>query len=281
MLPSGRKLGNRKASYNPKRLWLAKYINRSVVSVPATVPLDLSTSLIVKRYPWIMTGMFANGPDAAAPALIAANGIGDCFWAASARRAAYAAASVGKVLWTSYTDMLKAVLQGYASTGWDITQTDAQGNNPTDQGTDPTQGFAFLQSTGLLCSDGTYAKILGTIGVNPADFAELLIGFNISGGNFSLGINFPAAWDSAPIWDVTNSPNRGGHEIPGFSDLSITSAGLKIDSWGEQIIITAGGIAQQGTQATIVIDGNTFGPGSTNVAGFDQTQMLADIQAAP
>lgn len=277
-LPSGRHLGNLRASYNPKRLFLAKYIDRSRfragVPAPPTVPLDMSVSPLLQQNPWIMTGMFANGPDDQAPASISGTGIGDCFWVAAARRAAIAAASVDKLLWTSYADMLKAVLQGYASTGFDI-------NNPsaTDQGTDPTQGFAYLSSTGLLLSDGTYDKQSVQLGVNPQDFEELTIAFELSAGNISIGVNFPSAWDSSAVWDETNSSIEGGHEIPLFSDLNVTPKGIKLDSWGEIIVITPAGLSQQCTQCTAIIDPDSFGPGGTNIAGFDVQQLQDDLKA--
>ena len=277
-LPSGRHLGNRRASYNPHRLFLAKYIDRSRfragVPAPQTVPLDMSVSPILQANPWIMTGIFANGPDDQAPASIASTGIGDCFFVAAARRAAVSAASVNKLLWTSYADMLKAVLQGYASTGFDI-------NNPsaTDQGTDPTQGFAYLSSTGLLLSDGTYDKQGVQLGVNPQDFEEVVIAFELSAGNITIGVNFPSAWDSSSIWTETTSSIEGGHEIPLFSDLNVTPKGMKLNSWGEVIVITPAGLAQQCIQCTAIIAPDSFGPGGTNVSGFDTEQLQADLKA--
>lgn len=276
------KLGKRRASYNPKKLWIGKYINKSVISVPATLPLNMSVDA-TGNYSYIMTAMMANGPDPLAPAAIAPFGIGDCFWAASVRRAALAALSVGKVLFTSEQDMVNAALDGYASTGWKIAQTDAHGNNPTDNGTDPTQGFAWLQNTGLLCSDGTRDKISSAIAVNPADFEELIIAFNLSAGNMMIGIAFPEAWEDAAIWDETTSPIDGGHEIPAYSDLSLTPIGIQIDTWGNAApgprIITPAGLNQQADQVTAIIALDSFGPGGTTIAGFDSEQMLADIQA--
>jgi len=271
------KLGNRPATYNPKRLWLGKYLNRSVLSVPDTVPLDLSAD-VTGPLSFIMTAMLANGPDPLAPASIASTGVGDCFWAAAVRRMALAALSVGVQMFTSEQDMVNAALDGYASTGFDI-------NNPTatDQGTDPTQGFAWLQSTGLLGSDGKRHKIASAIAVNPADPEEVTLAFNLSGGNISIGVNFPGSWEDAPIWDATTDAVEGGHEIPAYSDLSLTPAGLKIDTWGNAPpgprILTWAALAQQCTQLTAIISPEMFGPGGTAVSGFDSAQMLADIQA--
>jgi hypothetical protein len=282
-----RKLGNRKASYNPKRLFLAKYINRSTISTTA-LPVDMSVSPMIQANPWIMNGMLMNGPDpAAAPVLVstfglsqtaandlAAGGLGDCWWACAARRSAIAAASVGKLVYTSYADMVKSALMGYTSTGWN-----PKDSANTDQGTDPTQGFAYVKSTGLWTSDGTYNKQMAQLSVDPKDFEAVTIAFNIGMG-LSVGINFPQDYESATVWDVTSSPIVGGHEICGFSNLAVKPAGIEIDSWGQIITFTAAGLAQQCTDLFAIIDPDQFGPGSTAINGFDSEQMLADLQAA-
>src|SRR5208282_5972197 len=101
------------------------------------------------------------------------------------------------------------------------------------------------------------------------DFEEVLIAFNIAAGNLSVGVNFPEAWESATVWDTTTSTVVGGHQIPAFSDLSVTPAGIEIDSWGEKIVLTQGGLATQASDVTIVLDPSAFGPGGTAISGFD------------
>ncbi len=294
-LRSGRALGRNAESYNPHKVWLASVLDRSrfrmkAGATPATVPLDMSASPIVIAYPWIMGGMFLNGPDPQAVSVlmavfglsqaqaeaIAAVGLGDCFWAAATRRAAIAAASVGKLLWTTYSDALKACLLGYASTGWLATNSAA-----TDNGTDPTQGFSYLSTTGLWLSAGTSDKQSVQIAVNPADFEELTIAFNLSAGNLSFGINFPSNYDTATTWDVSNSPIAGQHEIAAFSNLNVKPNGIEIDSWGERIVFTAGGIAQNCVQCTAVLDLDSLGAGGANVQGLDFQQIQDALQAQP
>ena len=267
------KLGLNPESPNPHKLFLAKYIDRSTIQIPPTKPLDLST-FAIGALSFLMTAMFANGPDPLAPASIAGSGVGDCFWAAAVRRAAFAAASVGKVLWTSQQDALKAALLGYASTGFDI-------NNPstTDNGTDPTQGFSFLQSTGLWCSDGTYDKGGIALSVNWNDPGEMQIAYQLTGG-LMIGVQFPGAWEDADLWDVTTSPIEGGHEIPAISDVKILPDGsIEIDSWGTKRVITAAAVTANCNQMTVVVAPDAFGPNGKSVQGFDSEQMLADAQA--
>lgn len=267
------KLGLNPASPNPNEMFLKDYINRSTIQIPVTQPLDLST-FAIGALSFLMTAMFANGPDPLAPASIAGSGVGDCFWAAAVRRAAFAAASVGRVLWTSEADALKAALLGYASTGFDI-------NNPstTDNGTDPTQGFSFLQSTGLWCSDGTYDKGGIALSVNWNDPGEMQIAYQLTSG-LMIGVQFPGAWEDADVWDVTTSPSESGHEIPAISDVKILPDGsIEIDSWGTKRVITAAALTANCNQMTVVVAPDAFGPNGKSVQGFDSEQMLADAQA--
>ena len=267
------KLGLNPASPNPNEMFLKDYVDRSTIQIPATQPLDLST-FATGALSFLLTAMFANGPDPLAPASIAGTGVGDCFWAAAVRRASFAAASVGRVLWTSEADALKAALLGYASTGFDI-------NNPTatDNGTDPTPGFKFLHDTGLLCSDGTYDKGGIPLSVNWNDPGEMQIAYQLTSG-LMIGVQFPGAWENANVWDVTTSPIAGGHEIPGISDVKILPDGsIDINSWGTRRIITAAALAANCTQMTIIVAPDAFGPNGKSIQGFDASQMLADAQA--
>jgi len=280
------KLGNRRRSFNPRRLALGRFLNRSRVTLPA-VPLDLSVSPLVVANPWIMGGMLCNGPDPLAVNVLmstfgldlttaqdVSQGLGDCWWAAAARRAALAAATTGKLLFTSYADMLKAALLGYTSTGWN-----PKDSASTDQGTDPTEGDAYMESTGLLCSDGTYDKIGTTLSVNPKDLEEVYIAFNLAAGNMTVGVNFPQDWETADVWDQANSSIVGGHEIAAWSDLLITPRGIQIDSWGQQHDITEAGLAQMAQDITINIGADQLGPGKINIQGFDNDALLAALKA--
>jgi hypothetical protein len=286
-LASGKHLGNRRRTFDPNRLHFSRFVNRSTINVPS-VPLDVSVSPIVVANPWIVNGMFCNGPDpATVPVLMAApfnldqataqsvaQGLGDCWRAAAVRRAALAAATVGKLLWTSYADALKACLISYMETGWNPRNSAA-----TDQGTDPTEGDASMIKTGLLCSDGTYDKIGATLAVNPKDLEEVYIAFNLAAGNATIGVNFPSAWESGSTWDQTNSPIVGGHEICATSNLLVTPRGIKIRSWGEEKDITEAGLAQMGQDVTINIGVDQLGPGKINISGFDNDALIAALKA--
>lgn len=282
------KLGLKPPSFNPRARSMGKYLK----AIPATSPIDMSKYAATHAY--VMSAMMANGPDPLAPAKIAPFGVGDCFWAAAVRFAALSALSKNRVLFTSEQDMVNSALDAYAKqTGWDINQTDSQGNNPTDQGTDPTTGFMWLQSVGLLCSDGSRHRFGEMLQIDPTNFAEIEAAFNIAEG-IMIGINFPSDWENSPIWDKTSSASVGGHEIPGYSNLKLTTQGIEIDTWGNASpgprIITPAGLAQQCNQLTVILNPAEFGKHGRringkrrkgrNVQGFNASQWKIDIANA-
>lgn len=256
------KLGRLKPSHDPKKLWLAKYVNRSVIKLPNAPALDIDFSSKVALQ------MFGNGPDSANPPQIS-DGVGDCFWAAAANGAIARSVSAGKIIDVT----LAAVLAGYASTGFNI-------NDPTntDNGTDPTQGFAFLQKTGIQLSDGTFDKLGVVVSVNPKDFEEVMLAHNIFGGLY-IGVEFPGSWEDANVWDATNETIEGGHEIFGFSDLNVNPVGIRLYTWGEERIITQAALATLCDDLRVVIDSDFFGPNGKAINGFDSEQLQADAPA--
>lgn len=256
--------------HNPKALHFGSYLNRSTIHLADTLPLDLSAAVP----DWLMTSLFANGPDSAAPPQIASTGVGDCVWAAVTRSAAMSALSVGTTLWTNYPDALKAALKGYAEcTGWNVNNSDA-----TDQGTDPTAAWKYLTDTGLLCSDGTYTKILGSVQVNYNDTEEVYLAQNLVGA-LSIGVDLPQDWENATTLDATNSPTVGGHEGEIYSDLGVTNGNIYLNWWGERLTMTEAGRVQRCNQLTALIWSAAFGPGKANIGGFDYQHLMDDLGA--
>jgi hypothetical protein len=290
-LKGGRCTGRLPQTFNPKyQLFFGRYVNRSRIKTTpmASLPIDFRAT-VDAAMDWVNTGMFLNGPDSQAVAVLtaapfnmsltaatelAANGLGDCFWASMVRRMQFSALTVGAPVWTNYSDMLKAALMGYMMVGW----------NPkdpvnSDQGTDPTTAWPVLQKTGLLASDGTYEQIGAVLQVNPNDVEEMIIAANVCGG-ISFGFNLPEAWENSQVWDVTNSPIAGGHEVPEISDLKVSNNGaIDIDSWGTVCTVTAGALVQNCDQATVFINKRMLGPSGLNINGLDTAQIQADVQA--
>lgn len=264
------KLGRRPVRHTLKRLHLAKYINRSTIKLSDTVPLDLS-------YHPARIGMLANGPDPLNPPEIP-DGVGCCAWAAAVRAAFMRRMSTGSVPVHVTLDQpwaVESVLEGYATTGFDIKNPGA-----TDHGTDPDALFAWLQDTGVRMWDGTMDRIEGvTVAVNPRDLEEVYIAHRLFGGLY-VGFLFPAQWEEADVWgEVVNPDIQGGHEVVAMSDVSVTPEGLRGDSWGMVKVFTAAGLAQLCDQLTAVVDTGFFGAGGKAINGFDAEQLEADADS--
>jgi hypothetical protein len=257
------KLGRKPVVYR-KRLHLAKYLNRSVL--PTTSPLNLESSLV-------NVGMLCNGPDPLNPPQIP-DGIGCCFWAASLRSAVARKNSAGASMDLSLPWAVASVIAAYsAATGFSLSDP-----NDTDQGTDPDEGFAYLQNTGIQLQDGSYDKIGVPVAVDPTDFDLVQIAHNLFGGLY-VGVNFPGEWENDNVWDSTTSPIEGGHEIVSLSDVSISPEGIAIDSWGTLRIITPAGLHDFCDQLTVAIDPAFLNESGTAINGFDAEQLQADLAA--
>jgi hypothetical protein len=257
------KLGRKPVQWR-KRLHMAKYINRSVVKLPTTVPLDLESILV-------SVGMLCNGPDPLNPPEIP-DGIGCCFWAASLRAAVARKNSAGASMDLSKAWAVQSVLAAYSgATGFSLSDP-----TDTDQGTDPDQGFAYLQSTGVQLEDGTFDKIGVPVAVDPRDFDLVQIAHNLFGGLY-VGVQFPGDWESDDVWDVTSSEIEGGHEIFSMSDSSIMPEGIAIDSWGTIRVITPAALSKFCDQLTATVDPAFLGTDGKAINGFDAEQLQADL----
>lgn len=258
------KLPSRKAA---KRLWLSKYLNRSTFKIDSAPNQNF--------------GELANLSDADAWTSVLGNDqYGCCFWAAAFRSLMLKLASVGKLINISGVDATNCVLTAYAkATGFDPNASvDANGNNPTDNGTDALAGMSWLQQNGFILPDQSVHKIGSYVWVNPQDFEGLLLAHNLFDG-LMIGVEFPDSWQEAPIWDVPTDPIVGGHEVMGFSDLKITPEGVKINTWGMDRIITVAALAKCADEIAVSISPEMFGPNGKSIAGFDAEQLQADEKA--
>lgn len=256
------KLGKRPANRHVHRLWLSKYVNRSVITLPTTEPRNFAQQLLAAGQQF---HMYANGPDPTAPAAVA-SGVGDCFWAALAEKLRWDAYTVGEQI--NFTTM--NVLNAYASTGFDI-------NNPqaTDNGTDALQGFQYMQQTGMQDADGKYHKIAAFVWVNPLDWEEVMLAHNLFDG-LMIGVTFPASWEDADVWDSDLTNIEGGHEIPGYSNLNVVNDGVEIATWGMSKILTKKAIASNCDELAVMISPDLFGPTGMTIEGFDAEQLQHD-----
>ncbi len=124
----------------------------------------------------------------------------------------------------------------YEEFGYDPTQTDAQGNNPTDQGGNMDQIAEFLINGGLAMLDGTRDRFAAAFEVDPRNEADLSfcareclgIGFGIVVTDTVMpqdGSSPPAVWSSRP-----GERQLGGHFVYGHARLA--DGNWRFISWG-------------------------------------------------
>ena len=164
--------------------------------------------------------------------------IGDCVIAAAMHYAQVETANTGNPL----TPSAPLAIQTYSAiTGYDPSQTDANGNNPTDQGTDfESQLFPYWQKTGIPLLDKNGKEVLHTIkgfaALDLTSIAQQRYATFTFGGSL-LGINCPqSALDNTSNWTYdSTSPIVGGH---GINRVGQGAAGGHINSWGLSIPYT-------------------------------------------
>jgi hypothetical protein len=150
---------------------------------------------------------------------------GDCFWAAATHLA-----DVHRY-WTTgtFTTQPDSVpLDAYAAAmGFDPSQTQPDGSNPTDQGTDPQRGFDYLIRNGLSGDACEFPPIE----IDPRNFDDVLRAMDECGG-LMVGMSVPTdVNDTASVpWAATTS-NDEGHEVF-FGKGDSNSDLLGFISWG-------------------------------------------------
>lgn len=168
--------------------------------------------------------------------------------------------------------------------GYDPSQTQPDGSNPTDQGCDEQTALNYFQQHGLL-ADGSH-KAQAWISIDGTNQAECMTALWLF-ENLFFGIELPDAWispfpsASGFTWDVAGDPDpSNGHCVTGFA---YNSKGVTIDSWGMLGTLTWPAIAKY---ASTIGSGELYAILSPDAIakatqkapnGFDVTQLAADI----
>jgi hypothetical protein len=77
-------------------------------------------------------------------------------------------------------------------------------------------------------------KIAGYCSVDWKNREQLQTAIHLFGG-VTFGINLPAAWTSAAIWDVTDTRIVGGHDV---AAVNYDTRGVYVSSWGRVYLMT-------------------------------------------
>jgi hypothetical protein len=139
--------------------------------------------------------------------------IGDCIVAMIGHWLMLVTAHTGKM----YTPTAEEIVRAYSAiTGYDPSKTDAQGNNPTDTGTDIATIMQYMKTTGI-----GGIKIINWADVNIKDPIEQRKGIYAFGGILDAAYLPQSAvtqTQHGKAWSVTKHDGGilGGHGFPNF-----------------------------------------------------------------
>lgn len=198
---------------------------------------------------------------------------GDCTYADGGHTLMLRTANAGTIVIPTAADCLGAYS---ADTGYDQSQTDAQGNNPTDQGDDETAVCQFMMRTGI-CGH----KSAGTAMVDPTNFDHIRWCVEIFGAcrlGIMVGDESIDQFKAKQPWTTLATTNPGGHDVPVvYCDADyawvITWAGEQPIAWSL--------MAQPRflSEAHAEVYPDFVRQGGTSPRGFSLAQMLANMSA--
>ena len=185
------KKGKLPPKLHPKTLRLSKYLAAGMLPSPATkVYREYKVPVDAKQ-------MFGNDT------------VGDCTFAAIANLIVLATCHTGTVV----IPTVEQVLAVYSAvTGYDPSQNQPDGSNPTDNGAAMTDILAYMQKVGMAGH-----KILGWASINFMNRTYRNLGVDLFAATY-VGVNLPQSaedqFDAGQNFElVSGSPIVGGHAI--------------------------------------------------------------------
>jgi hypothetical protein len=104
---------------------------------------------------------------------------------------------------------------------------------PADRGCMITDVLDYCVRSGFQ-ANGTRYKIDGYAQVNWTDKLLVQTAIHLFGA-CTIGINLPDEWTTAAVWDATNSPLVGGHDV---TPVDYDERGVYVSSWGRVYLMT-------------------------------------------
>lgn len=202
------KLGKSKPKKNKKTLKFSRYMtpDAPLIEPPSKVFLEY-------KIPPDTIGMYANDQ------------YGDCVFAGIAHWLMLITAHAGTMIVPTLDDVLNMYS---AVTGFDPSQTQPDGSNPTDKGCAVTDALSFWQSTGL-CGH----KIDGWAAIDPKNLINRRLGLYLFLG-VGVGVQLPYSaqdqFDAKQTWDTVSGGVAGGHFI---LESGEGSDGHNYETWGK------------------------------------------------
>lgn len=252
------RFGKKDARPGAMKLMLRQYVDRSKLPV---APLSFGHDRSIKDW-----GMLAN------------DRVGNCVWAGGAHEHMLWNAGNPAVHPVRFTD--ENVLADYAAaTGFDISKTDAAGNNITDQGTDMVLAAEYRRTTGLIDAQGRRHKIAAYLALNPGSFDDLWVAAYLFGA-VGVGLQMPSSsmeqFDRRQPWSyVKGSTGMGGHYLP-----LVGKAGneLRFVTWGRVQSSSVYFFERYCDEAVAYVTDEAL-MNNRSPEGFDREALIADLNA--
>jgi hypothetical protein len=250
------KFGKKPARLEAYRLHLADYLppQRSLPPVPANFGHDG----LIPNY-----GMLAN------------DSLGDCVIAGGLHETMLWNAEAARTVPMSDS----CAIQNYSAiTGYDPSQTQPDGSNPTDQGTDVTDAAKWRITNGLLDAVGVSHKVAAFVFVNPLSILELRMAAYIFGA-VGIGLDFPQSAEDQfaeglPWTVVPGSPSLGGHYVPLVGWRS--GYGVVV-TWGREQLVTPEFITHRADEAIAYLSPEMLNQQLKTPEGLDMDALRADL----
>ena len=250
------KLGKHPPRHDPRNLLMAKYLAAPEV-LPAAPP-SVTWSAKVSEWP-----MYSNDK------------VGDCTCAGIGHMIEAWSANAGALSLPSDS----SVLQMYENvTGYNPALTDADGNNPTDNGANETDVLNYMRSVGL----GGH-KVDAYVSVNPASSLEVKQAIYLFGGLY-IGLALPLTaqrqeiWDCVAEWSEEVAPGSWGGHAVNVVDYA-PDGHLTVVTWGALKEMTNAFWLEYCDEAWAIVSRDFFDAQGHDPAGFDFAQLTADLQA--
>lgn len=147
---------------------------------------------------------------------------------------------------------------------------------PGDSGCIITDVLDYFRSAGMPVGNGRAEKIDGYVSVDNTDAEEVKVALLLF-GTINLGIDLPQEWTQAAVWDVTNSPSVGGHDV---SAVDYDEKGVYVSSWGRVYLITWRAFTSRRWlgERYAMLAPSWYGDDRMSPLGVDAGQLAADLQ---
>jgi hypothetical protein len=262
------KLGKKPATYDKRDLLFAQF--RTAEPLPSH-PKHFGHEKLVQAKAWQMLG---NGPDSTvSPGF---GGAGDCVFAGGDHETMLWTLETGTA--TKFTGA-NAIADYSAVTSYDPNAPlDANGVNPTDQGTDVRVALNYRQNTGLIDAAGKRHKIGAYVALELGNIDQLLEALYLF-GIVGIGFKFPdSAMDqfnaNKPWTVVSGAAPTEGHYVP----FVAYRKNLECVSWARIQQMTPQFYKKYCDEAWAILSAEMLLDGKS-LEGFDLVQLQADLKA--